>query len=418
MAVTGLLLNFLIMIIYGPEGLGLFNFIFALFIIFSQFSTFGLHYSTLKFSSQHIKKETVLKEILTNSILLSFLFCVPVLLISFVLPNTIFHLFQISGAKDSWYFAIPGLLFFSFNKIILSFINGQRKMHLYAFLTSLRYVGMLMCLGGLIWVGASASKLSLILTVPELLLFIVSLFFIHHYIDFSKIIKNWIKSHFIFSYKSFLAGASIEFSSRVDVLILACFVNERMVGIYSFALFFVEGFLQIIVMFRNLINPLITQCLEENKAEILRIEIKKVGTKAVFLMAVSFLMSLFCYYAYMVFFEITLDISESFYVFTILMLGVILSSYYLPLQFFPAQTGNPSQQTFLNLFFVVANISLNTIFSYGYGLYGAAIATSLNFIITGYVIKKYVNFCLSTQHFAKGRESHMMLNLPSQTQEL
>ena len=72
LGLVGLFLNLLIPIFYGPEGLGHFNFIMALFIFASQFSTFGLHYSTLKYTSEYSYNENYKKKILSSSFILCF----------------------------------------------------------------------------------------------------------------------------------------------------------------------------------------------------------------------------------------------------------------------------------------------------------------------------------------------------------
>ena len=48
LAVAGIALNIQIGRSYDAETLGLFNIIFAVYILFSQLSTFGIHFSTLQ----------------------------------------------------------------------------------------------------------------------------------------------------------------------------------------------------------------------------------------------------------------------------------------------------------------------------------------------------------------------------------
>ena len=43
LSISGLALNFLIALNYGAEFLGIFNIVFALYIVLSQFAVFGLH---------------------------------------------------------------------------------------------------------------------------------------------------------------------------------------------------------------------------------------------------------------------------------------------------------------------------------------------------------------------------------------
>ena len=54
LAISGLIINFIIALSFSSEGLGIFNQTYAFFVIFSQFSVFGIHYSVLKLSAEVI----------------------------------------------------------------------------------------------------------------------------------------------------------------------------------------------------------------------------------------------------------------------------------------------------------------------------------------------------------------------------
>ena len=44
-------------------------------------------------------------------------------------------------------------------------------------------------------------------------------------------------------------------NTRIDIFMLGIFLSDQLVGIYSVAALFVEGFLQIIVVLQNNFNP-------------------------------------------------------------------------------------------------------------------------------------------------------------------
>ncbi|MDP1974668.1 MAG: oligosaccharide flippase family protein [Alphaproteobacteria bacterium] len=389
LGIVGLLLNILMPIFYGPEGLGLFNLIMALFIVASQFSVFGLHYSTLKYTAEHTENYILQKTILSTALLSCAIMCIPSLSFCFVIPFIIPGLFKFENAQFCWFIAIPGLLFFSFNKIFLSFMNGQKFMERYAIGISLRYIFMLLTFLPFMVFSLDLKFISFVFLIPEVLLFIWCIFYNYKYIKISYLSFDWIQKHFAFSIKSFLAGASIELNSRVDVLILSYFQTEKEVGIYSFALFFVEGILQVISVFRNILNPYLTELYYKKDIDELSKKIKKFGKNS---LLISFVLSILCVPFFLILYYF---FNEEFYleslnVFLIIIFGVTISSFYLPIQFFANQIGNPVQQTKINLFILGSNIILNMIFVYFLGLYGAAIGTSLSFVFSLFIIRNYM----------------------------
>ncbi|MDP1723437.1 MAG: oligosaccharide flippase family protein [Alphaproteobacteria bacterium] len=388
LGIVGLLFNVLIPIFYGPEGLGLFNLIWSLFIVASQFSTFGLHYSTLKYTAEHAENHILQKTILSTALFNCGIMCIPSLLFCFIIPFVIPRLFKFENAQFCWFLAIPGLLFFSFNKIFLSFMNGLKLMERYAIGISLRYIFMLVTFLPFIMFNLDLKFISFVFLLPEIFLFFWCIFYNNQYIGISFLNFDWIQKHFAFSIKSFLAGASIELNSRVDVLILSYFQTEKEVGIYSFALFFVEGVLQVISVFRNILNPYLTELYYKKDIDELSKKIKKFGKNS---LLISFVLSILCvpFFLILYYFFNEEFCLVSLIVFLIITLGVTISSFYLPIQFFANQIGSPIQQTRINLLILGSNIIFNIIFVYFFGLYGAAIGTSLSFFVTLFIIKSY-----------------------------
>ncbi len=389
LAICGLAINYLINKFYGTAGLGLFNLVMALFIVFSQFSTFGLHYSMIKYTAENHNKKNELKKILSSGLLLSLSISSLVIALCFIFSFFIDNIFKFQYLAEAWIITIPGIIFFSLNKSFFAFMNGKNYMLAFSGVTSLRYVSSLSVLLILIYNNSHLYKLGYIITISEMIVFVTCLWIFWGKITWSLSLSSWYKKHFIFGAKSFLAGASIELNSRVDVLILSYFTNELCVGIYSFAFFVVEGLLQLIVVVRNSLNPLITRYFYSQEYDILENKIREVCFLFFITMFFLLLISTFFYYAYLCF-VLQNNFSESMYVFLILITGLLFSTYYLPLQFFPNHVGKPSHQSYVNFIILSINILLNTFFSYKYGLYGAAIATALSFSLTAFITRQYI----------------------------
>ena len=62
--------------------------------------------------------------------------------------------------------------------------------------------------------------------------------------------------HLVFGFRGLGAGMFAEFNSRVDVLVIGFFLEDRAVGIYSFAAMLVDGIYHVLAMIRINFNPI------------------------------------------------------------------------------------------------------------------------------------------------------------------
>ena len=90
----------------------------------------------------------------------------------------------------------------------------------------------------------------LVLSLPlsEILIFFPLISYNHYNTSsfgISYISKSWLIEHLNFGVKGFLSGALAEVNTRVDVILLGLYTNFTIVGIYTFAATFAEGFSQI-----------------------------------------------------------------------------------------------------------------------------------------------------------------------------
>ena len=127
------------------------------------------------------------------------------------------QLLDSNDIRDGMLFITPGLFFFSINKVLLNgVINGLRKMKLFAFLQSLRYLLILLALTFATFISLNGNKLSLVFSFSEITLFIINLIFLRNLINLFKIkfVFKWIKTHLIFGAKSFCGGILLEMNSK------------------------------------------------------------------------------------------------------------------------------------------------------------------------------------------------------------
>ena len=84
------------------------------------------------------------------------------------------------------------------------------------------------------------------------------------------------------------------------------------------------------------------------------------------------------------------EFSESFGIFIILVVGVVIASGYLPFNMFFIQVGMPGRQTLYQVSVLMTAIVLNAVLIPLYGLVGAAVATAITFILAVVYLKTAV----------------------------
>ncbi|MHA2403448.1 MAG: oligosaccharide flippase family protein, partial [Candidatus Kariarchaeaceae archaeon] len=167
MAVSGVIINLIIWLAYSPDVLGVFNQVFAVYVIASQFAVAGIHLSVVKYVAQYSLQVEIYRAINTAAVLLATVIAglSAILLLLFSEPIGIL-LNSPEVARGIIYIA-PALFFFSINKVLLSIINGLSRMKLYAIFQALRYLLIVAALVTLIIRQAPGEVLPFAFTIAE-----------------------------------------------------------------------------------------------------------------------------------------------------------------------------------------------------------------------------------------------------------
>lgn len=399
LGITGIILNFIIGRYYGPETLGGFNQVFALYIVVSQFAVFGLRFSALKYIAEYSNDSEKLN-IVTSSVLYLVLSTSSFFtLAGFLAQNIITTLFESPAVGFGWACALPGLWAFSINKVLLAILNGHRDMKGYACFQIFRYSLILINLIVFVAMQMEGKALPLLLSIPEFILLCALSIYTKRYFHFVPFIKirEWIKNHFLFGLRSMLSGTIAELNTKVDVLMLGYFCTDTKVGLYSMAAMIAEGVTQLSVVLRDNLNPLLTKHATRGEFEQLTELIRKSRNKFYLFLTLAFLFSAICYPSVISFITGGDQFAESWYVYLILATGISMCSGYLPVNMVLVQMGKPGQHTFYKFIIVATNIFFNYLLVPQYGIYGAAMGTALSFVLSPFPLKFLVkkNFGLS-----------------------
>jgi O-antigen/teichoic acid export membrane protein len=207
-------------------------------------------------------------------------------------------------------------------------------------------------------------------------------------------IFDWSKEHLIFGFKAMYGAIFVDFNSRVDVLALGFFTNSYITGIYTIASMIVDGFLQLINVFRIIINPIITRYYNEFSRNNFISYLKK-GKVVFYLIGVPLIIIT------MILFPLIIDLtklgseySQAYIPLVISLFGLMISFGYHPYQMIFIQTGLPLVQTIFWGALLTINLILSSVLIYSYGIIGAGIVTAIGYsftpIIINYLTKKYL----------------------------
>jgi O-antigen/teichoic acid export membrane protein len=380
LAVTGLLLNSLIAKLYGTTALGIFNQVYAIFVFASQIATFGVQFSVLRYIAGVDERHAEAARILSAALALVALCAAATTLLLFAVFRLFGTALYSAGVAEGVMLMLPGLWFFAINKVLLNALNGIQANTLYAAFVGLRYLLILLFLLGAIAADLRGEQLAAILSASEGALFVaVAVACVRRFPAVGRSIDaTWLAAHRAFGWRSMPGGFAVELNSRVDVLILGLFTSDAVVGVYSFAAFFVEGLLQLTVISRRLVDPVLTRMADDGGAlaALLR-RGRNLGALSAALV-VTAAVAAYPWYATLAGTD-RLAV-ESWPVFAILALGAGIFAVYATFGGIFSQTGRPTVQTRLNLAILLINIALNFALVPAFGLIGAAVATSLSFI--------------------------------------
>lgn len=396
--ISGITLNIIISYYYNASVLGVFNQVYAAYIFFSQFAVGGVHLSTLKHVSEYSNNKNIYSTIIFSALLITIILSFLFSGIFFLSSNIIGNILESKSVSKGILWSTPGLFFFAINKVMLFVLNGFRNMRKFAICQTLRYFFIIISLFIVILLEFPGDKLAIIFSIGEFLLFIILFSIVkkHFSFNFSNESLLWIKKHFSFGTQSFFSGVLIELNTRVDVLMIGYFSSDKMVGIYSFAAMLAEGISQLPVVIRTNFNPIIVKNIISNNL----IQLKKLASKikfyTYFIMFIICLIAIFIYPYGIKLMTNKQIFTQSWLPFSILLIGIFISSGFIPLNQIFLQAGKPALHTFMISLVVIFNIVFNYFLIPNYGISGAASATSLSFVfsivILYYLSYKVLNF--------------------------
>ncbi len=397
LAFSGILLNFFIAAQFGTEALGQINQIYAVYIVAAQLAVFGLHDSVQKYVAEHTGKIEPQRNASCVAFVLASITGVIFATCVWYMAEFIGNVAQSEPVGRGVALAAPGIGLFAINKVLLAVLNGQRRMKAFAIIQSVRATSILAVAFFTAHKGWPAYVIGAGFTVAEIIILGPLLVLVK---PFRRDVNTWeegcfwARRHLVFGAKALPNGFLAESYIRIDILILAIFVDDMAVGIYSFASMFVEGLYQIPVVIRTVINPILVRLVTGGDKAVLGRFARRIMLLSIiiFIIPAGFVNLIFPYLA--PFFPQGL-VLEAAPVLLTLTMGLFVYAAFVPLDFIIMQAGHPGKQSILMTTNILINVGFNFWLIPVFGIEGAALATALAFVTSSLTLNTGIWFWLS-----------------------
>ena len=383
LAVSGIVINILIMGLRDAAALGVFNLSYAVYIISSQFATWGLHYSVLRHAAFYESDPSERGHMLMTAAICAITMGVVTAGVVALCEPLFALIFSSDITGSSIRNASLGLVLFPLNKVLISYLNGLRRMRAFAILQAVRYCAVMV----LVWVVAASPLPIDSFTYCFLLAETVTMVLCSLYIFRQKltgelrITLGWIQRHYAFGTKGLAAGMFAEVNSRVDVLLIGFFLSDRATGIYSFAAMLVDGVYHALAMVRINFSPILVGAVRDNDWSLainLRRQSWRILLPVTTVLSVSLVASFYALNTWLI--PSSKGLLEGLPSLVILLSGVLLICFLIPFDQLLMMSGHPGYQTAQQLVLVGTNILVAVILLPIIGIEGAALGTAASYV--------------------------------------
>ncbi|MCP4374516.1 MAG: oligosaccharide flippase family protein [Deltaproteobacteria bacterium] len=389
LAVGGIIISLIIAKLRGPEALGIFNQVFAFYIVLSQIGVGGLQFSVLKNISYNQGSPIACADITIVALIIVAIISGVIAWGCFVLAGWVAKLLDSPDVGLGLRLITPGLIFFSLNKVLVMALNGLRQMKAYAVFRALRFILIPIGIIIIIWLGRPNAYLALSLTLTEVILFVGLVIYVNARLFFIKAPANfrqWFHAHLSFGARGVLSGVLIELNTRVDIIMLGYFSTDAMVGVYSFAAILAEGFSQIPLVLRWNVDPIIGRYFSEGHKEQISVLAGKIKRVFYPVMGLIGVLAILLYPVLLQLWMPETAVIVSWGVFVLIIVGVVLNAGYRPFGGIMLQGGRPGSYTLFVGGMVLSNVVLNIALIPILGIYGAAVATAVVYVLEAILI--------------------------------
>jgi O-antigen/teichoic acid export membrane protein len=145
---------------------------------------------------------------------------------------------------------------FNLNKMFMAYYSGKRNQKRFSLLRLLRWLLIFVMIFAMVISDFPIGTILHVFLVTEILLLALNLTWKH---DFHFLFdKNIVKENMAFGIKSYAASIVSEFNNKLDIIIIALFVTNSQLGVYSFVIFFAKSLYIFPGILQQNISPIIS----------------------------------------------------------------------------------------------------------------------------------------------------------------
>lgn len=376
--VSGVVLLGVIGGVYGAAELGRFNLVFAIYLVVSQVATLAIHHGVLHHLGRVRTDGDATREVLRGALLAVTLSAGLTVLLLGLAAGPVTGLVGRGDLSAGVRWGVVAAGAFAVNKVLLNVLNALARFRAFAVAGALR--GLLLVGAGvaLAATGAPGGRLPLLLLVTEGTLALVLLVLLRRELGGRPAvaaITGWALTFLRFGVRGFAGGFLSDLNTRVDVLCLSLFVDDRAIGIYSLAAVLAEAAHQVPIVVRSLLSPRVVTMATTRDGDGLRelLAWLRRTLQPAMLVAGAAAVALYPFAAGLLGGD---GLEEGRTAFSILVVGVWLVSAHTPFTLLLVQAGDAAGNSLLLGAAVVVNVAGNLALIPVLGIVGAAVATA------------------------------------------
>lgn len=383
---SGLAITIVIENGFNIDSLGRFNVLLSIMLITGQAGTAGRHAAVLFMTPSAVSAGEPTAAVLKQAVRAVIPTAVGVTL-AVVGPG--YAALTLSGSEEyrtGLLLIAPALTLYPVNKVLASHLNGLRRIRAFSAVTAGRFVAIV---GGLVVASATGvpdAWLPAVLSVAEAAVAIGALAALRS--ELWNAAPRRVGPELSRYGRRLMIGAFLlDLSTRIDVLVLGILAGPRAVGEYSVAAVFGEGLFQLAVVVRFAVDPVVTQLHDQGRHDELRAMVRRIQRRVVVGVIGVAVLSIVAYDTVTSIAYGDEIASSTFAPYTILAIGVMAASPYIPFTNFFQQTGRPTLHSRMLASTTATNLVLNLALVPSFGTIGAAIGTAVSWSVIGVVLR-------------------------------
>ncbi len=388
---SGVLLILLVARFYSPDVLGHFNLVYSIYIILSQLVGAGIHFSVLRYIAEqhHVANEESSAKVLSAALLASALNSLLWIGLFLLVKGQLVRLFGNEELEAGLWFIVPALLFCGQNKVLLAFLNAREEFRCYAVLNASRAVVLCVTAVSCVALNVPGVALPVVFTLSEFALYVLLVSHARSFLqlNFDRDFLQWMRTHLDFGYRSVVGSLFIDINTRIDVLVLGVYCSVHDVGVYSYAAMLIDGFTQLPIVLRTIVNPKLTRAYFHEGPEAF-VKVVREGRRLSYMALVPIgLFVVAAYYPIVYLLKLSPEFLEGFLPLAVLMSGSLVSIGYAPFLMVFNQVGRPNEQSMLYFAIFSSNLVLNLLLVPYFGMLGSAIGTALAYLSFVFILR-------------------------------